>query len=83
MANTIARYMNNLANGVGGDSGTFAAVNERLFEITTTLKSLAESNTSFAATVAKQIKELRSLRQQLKKNKQSGSGSSTYDSCVA
>ena len=51
MANTMAGYMNNLANDISIDSGTFAAVNKRLAKITANLKSLAESNASFAATV--------------------------------
>ena len=74
MPNTMAGYMDNLVNAVGVDSGKFTAVNKRLAEITTTLKSLAESKALFAATVTKKSKELCSLRQQLNKTKQSGGG---------
>ena len=75
MANAMARYMDNLANAVGVDSGTFEAVNERLSEITATLESLAKSNASFTFTIAKQSKELRSLRQKVNKtNKKGGIG---------
>ena len=42
MLNTMAGYMDNLANAVGIDSGSFTAVKERLAEITATLKSLSE-----------------------------------------
>ena len=41
MLNTMAGYMDNLANAVGIDSGSFTAVNERLAEITATLKNLS------------------------------------------
>ena len=67
--NTMARYMDNMANTLSVESSTFTAVNERFAKITATVKILAESNTSFAAIVADQSKELRSLCPQLNKNK--------------
>lgn len=78
MVNTMAGYMDNLANAVGVDSGTFAAVNKRLAEITATLESLAESNAFFASTIAEQSKEIRFLRQKINKtNKKGGGGGGT------
>ena len=74
MANNMVGYMDNLANAVDVDSGTFMAMNERLAEITATLKSLEELNASFAETISDQRKELRPLLQQLNKTKQSGGG---------
>ena len=74
MVNIMAGYMDNLANATGVNSGTFTAVNERLAEITATLKSLAELNSLFAATIAEKSKELHSLIQQLNKTKNSCGG---------
>ena len=85
MTNTMAVYMDNLTKAAGVNYGTFTAVNECLAESTATFKSLAEPNALFAANIAEQSKELRSLRQQLNRTKQSGgsSGSSLRDSRVA
>ena len=56
MANTVAGYMDKLTNAIGIASGMFTAVNELLDEITATLKRLADSNASFAATITKKSK---------------------------
>ena len=76
MANTMAGYMDNLANAAGVHSGKLAAVNERLAKITATLKILVESNALCSTTVYKQSKDLFSLRQHLNKTKQRGGGRS-------
>ena len=83
MANTMAGYMDNLANAVGVNSGTLMAVNERLAEIIATLESLADSNASFASTIAEQSKELRSFYQQDNKTNKKGGGGSPSDARVA